>query len=233
MPRGVKRKIEIDFHRRACQITDRIFLNLLKDLRSNHKIKKIKTEIDIKEFIENQMKTLKVKKSFPTIVASGKNAYTLHHKPTNANLSGFVVIDFGVIYKRYMSDMSRTIYFGKPSNTEIKNYEKVLQIEKDSIKDVKPNASCRELDLNARKMFGRNAKNFIHALGHGVGKKIHEFPKISPRSKFFLKTGMIITIEPGVYFEGKYGIRIEDTVLVTEKGREILTKSPKNLIMIK
>ncbi len=226
MTRGVKNKSEIEKHKKACVITDKIFSEVIKNF-------KFKTEIELRDFIELRMKFYKVTKSFPTIVGAGKNASEIHHKPADFKLSGFVVIDFGVVYKKQMSDMSRTIYVGKPSKKEMTMYKKVLKTEIDSIKNVRPGKSCRDIDLESRKMLGTDSKYFIHALGHGVGKRIHEYPRISPRGKNYFKENMIITIEPGVYKEGKFGIRIEDTVLVTKNGFEILTKSPKNLIVVR
>lgn len=224
MSRGVKNKSEIEKHKKACDITDRIFSEVVKNF-------KFKTETELRDFIASRMKFYKVKKSFPTIIGGGSNASEIHHKPIDRRLSSFVVIDFGVIYKKQMSDMTRTVYVGKPSKKEITLYKKILKTEVDSIKNVFPGKSCRDLDLESRKMLGSHSKYFIHALGHGVGKRIHEFPKIMPRSKNYLKENMIITIEPGVYEEGKYGIRIEDTILVTKKGPEVLTKSPKKLFI--
>jgi len=125
--------------------------------------------------------------------------------------------------------MTRTIYIGKPSKKEIKYYNLVLNAQLTCIGYSYPGISCNDLDAIARSAL--QGKHFIHGLGHGVGKKVHQNPKISPNSRDYLKKGIVITIEPGIYFKNKLGIRIEDTIYIGNKPI-ILTKSTKKLILI-
>ena len=214
--------------KKACEIADSIFENLIKKLNK----KEFKTEKQVANFINREIWKTKAKKSFPTIVASGKNAVNWHHKPTNKKLrKGFCVIDFGAKVNGYCGDMTRTIYFGKASKTEKRIYSIVKKTNEKSIKKVKAGINAKELYLFAKKNLGAYALYFGHGLGHGLGEKVHSNPRIS-KKEAFLKKGDIITIEPGVYIPKVLGIRIEDDVLVTTKGFEVLSKSTKKLIEI-
>lgn len=226
--RGVKTKKELEKIEEACRITDTIFSAVLRTLRS----KKVTTEIDLRDYIHGQMKKHGVSESFEVIVASGPGGAEPHHVPTEAPLRGFTVIDFGVIYKGYMSDMTRTVFIGNLTKKDRAIYEQVLSTQKQSIAKVADGIRCAEVDQLSRDLLKPYTKYYIHTLGHGVGKKIHEFPSIYKKSRFYLREGMAITIEPGVYFPGKFGIRIEDTCIVTKTGARILTKSNKDLIAI-
>jgi Xaa-Pro aminopeptidase len=213
---------------KACDITVKILKELIKKLKKN----KFETEIDVENFLKTRTEDLECKLAFPPIIASGKNGYNMHHKPSKSKLvKGFLVVDFGVKYKGYCSDCTRTFYIGKPSKKEKRLYNLVLDAQLTAINEVKPGIHASDLDAIARSHMQDYVKKFIHGLGHGVGKKIHQNPYLSPRSKSKLKKGQIITIEPGLYFKGKYGIRIEDTVLVKEKAY-ILTKLDKKLVTI-
>jgi Xaa-Pro aminopeptidase len=226
--RGVKTKSELSKIRKACEITDKVFLSILKVLKS----RKVKTEVELRDFILSEMKKHKVKKSFDVIVASGSGGAEPHHVPDNITLKGFTVIDFGVIYKGFMSDMTRTVFVGEPSEKDKNIYNKLLECQEKSVAMVKDGLPAKDPDIFARDFLGKDAKYFIHTLGHGLGKKIHEHPKIFFNTKFILRENMAITIEPGVYYEGKFGIRIEDTCIVGKKGPDILTKSNKKLLCV-
>jgi Xaa-Pro aminopeptidase len=213
----------------ACKVTDAIFSVLLKQDLKNL------TEIELRDFILKQIKKRKLKPSFPPIVTSGKRAGNeIHPTPTNSRLTGFVIIDFGVIYDKYMSDMTRTIFIGTPSLEDELLYDLIWRAELLGIKESKNGIKCAAVDEVVRNSLGRQKKYFIHMLGHGVGTRIHEEPKLYFKlTKPVLKENMIITIEPGIYIKNKLGIRIEDTCLITEKGCIPLTKSPKHLIVVK
>ena len=185
-------------------------------------------------FILLEIKKRGLKPSFPPIVTSGKNAGNdIHPQPTDKKLSGFVIIDLGVRVNGYCSDMTRTIFVGNPTIEQKKIYDLVLQSEVVGINGVKSGVYAYTIDESCRKELGRYAKYFIHMTGHGVGKLIHENPRIYFKiTKPILSENMIITVEPGVYIKNKLGIRIEDTILVTKKGSNILTKSQKELIII-
>ncbi|MEY2671773.1 MAG: hypothetical protein RL687_190 [Candidatus Parcubacteria bacterium] len=234
----VKTKEEIENIKKACLETDAIFKNILKFLKSNTSPRtglglEVK-EVELRDFILGEIKRRGLKPSFPPIVTSGKNAGNdIHPKPTDKKLSGFVIIDLGVKVNGYCSDMTRTIFVGNPNDEQRKIYDLVLESEMSGIREVKSGVHAYRVDEVCRKALGRYAKYFIHMTGHGVGKLIHENPKIYFKiTKPILAEGMVITVEPGIYIKNKLGIRIEDTILVTKKGSVILTKSSKNLITI-
>jgi len=225
----IKPKEEILKIKKACRTTDAIFDVILKqDLKSM-------TEIELRDFILIEIKKRKLKPSFPPIVAGGKRAGNeIHPKPTDNKLSGFVIIDFGVIYQKYMSDMTRTIYVGAPKKEEKEIYDLLLKSEELGINIASVGMYCADVDDIVRKSLGKYKKYFIHMLGHGVGTKIHEEPKLYYKlTKPILKENMVITIEPGLYMKNKLGIRIEDTCLMTKKGCIPLTKSKKDPIVIR
>jgi Xaa-Pro aminopeptidase len=228
----IKTKSEIKKVEKACKITDAIFLSVLKVLK--HKLKNC-TEVELRDFILAEIKSRKLLPSFPPIVTSGSRAGNeIHPQPTNSKLKGFVIIDFGVIYEKYMSDMTRTIYIGSPSKGEKEIYSKLLLTQKECVKLSRIGTPAGLIDAQARALLGEHRKYFIHTLGHGVGTKIHEEPKIFYKiTKPILKENMVITIEPGLYVKGKFGMRIEDTVLIVKGAPKALTKSSKELISIK
>lgn len=171
------------------------------------------------------------KMSFDTIVASGERSSHPHGRATLSPLPrrGFVTLDFGVILNGYCSDMTRTIHLGKPSPAHQQAYEAVLAAQENAVAAVRPGATCAEVDEAARGVLrkARLAKWFTHSTGHGVGLEVHEPPRIAAKVQTRLEPGMVVTIEPGVYLPGKFGIRIEDMVAVTDNGHEVLTPAPK------
>ena len=224
----IKTTEEIHTIKKACQITDSIFSSILMQELKHF------TEIQLRDFILNEIKKRKLKPSFPPIVSSGKRAGNeIHPQPTDNLLSGFVIIDFGVVYERYMSDMTRTLFVGTPTKEDEMIYDIIWRGELLGIQHSKIGVQCSDVDALVRQSLGVYKKYFVHMLGHGVGTKIHEEPKLYFKlTKPVLKEGMIVTIEPGVYMKNKRGIRIEDTCLITKKGCVVLTKSTKELIII-
>jgi Xaa-Pro aminopeptidase len=171
------------------------------------------------------------KMAFDTIVASGTRSSLPHGHATSARLPqrGFVTLDFGVILNGYCSDMTRTVHIGKALPAQQAAYEAVLAAQEAAVGAVRPGVTCGEVDEAARSVL-RQAKLdkwFSHSTGHGVGLEIHEPPRIGAGDNTPLEAGMVITIEPGVYLPGKFGIRIEDMVAVTPTGHEVLTPAPK------
>jgi len=229
--RATKTKEEIEIIRTACKITDDIIHNTLWNF------KRFNTESDVSAFLINETIKRGLTTSFKPIVASGKNACEAHHEPQNTKLQkGFCIIDFGIRYKGYCSDISRTVYIGTPTTEEIELYHKVLDVQTTLIGRCRPNKSFIEIQEEAHKLLGEHSQYFTHLIGHGVGTEIHENPnpKMTPRRPITkLLENSIVTIEPGVYFPGKRGIRIEDDVLITRDGPEVLTKTGKNLLIIK
>ena len=192
------------------------------------------TEVELRDFILSEIKTRKLKPSFSPIVTSGEQAGNeIHPQSTSSTLSGFVIIDFGVVYDKYMSDMTRTIFIGTPTVEQEMLYNLILRGELLGIVHSKAGVACASVDSAVRESLGKYKKYFIHMLGHGVGTKIHESPRLYYKlTKPKLKENMVITIEPGIYIKNKLGIRIEDTCVITKKGCIPLTKSPKELISI-
>jgi Xaa-Pro aminopeptidase len=169
--------------------------------------------------------------SFDTIVASGERSALPHGRATSARLPkrGFVTLDFGVILDGYCSDMTRTVHIGKALAGERDVYDSVLEAQESAVAAVAPGVTAGDVDEAARSVLrrGKLDKYFSHSTGHGVGLEIHEGPRLATKQKQVLEQGMVITIEPGVYLPGKFGVRIEDMVLVTATGGEVLTPSVK------
>jgi Xaa-Pro aminopeptidase len=167
--------------------------------------------------------------SFDIIVASGPNSSLPHAKKTDRRIANNepVLIDMGVEYKGYKSDLTRTFFLGR-MNTLFKNiYDTVQAAQLKALNSIKPEVSIEYIDGVARNIIEKNGFKdcFKHSLGHGIGLETHELPRIAPKNKKKLKEGMVFTIEPGIYLDNKFGVRIEDMVLVTTNGREVLSVS--------
>jgi Xaa-Pro aminopeptidase len=174
--------------------------------------------------------------SFPTIIASGKRSALPHGRAAAQPIAagGFVVCDFGVILAGYCSDQTRTLWVGTPPQDARHAYESVREAQQAAIAAVQPGITAGEVDDAARKTLRKAGlgRYFTHSTGHGVGLEIHEFPRVAAGQSEVLRPGMVITIEPGVYFPGKWGVRIEDMVAVSENGCEVLTPTSKDFLTI-
>ena len=174
--------------------------------------------------------------SFPTIIAAGKRSALPHGRASKAPIPrrGFVVCDFGVILSGYCSDMTRTLHVGRPSAEARRVYEAVREAQQAALEAIRPGQTVREVDAAARKLLHKLGlgKYFTHSTGHGLGLEIHEAPRVAAGQSEILRPGMVITVEPGVYLPRKFGVRIEDTVVVSERGCDILTKCPKELLSV-
>jgi Xaa-Pro aminopeptidase len=174
--------------------------------------------------------------SFPTILASGARSAIVHGRASGARIPrrGFVVCDFGVILAGYCSDRTRTVHLGRPSGEARRLYEAVLEAQQAAIAAVRPGATAAEVDGAARRLLRKRklAQYFTHSTGHGLGLEIHEAPRLAGGQTQKLEPGMVITIEPGAYLPGKWGVRIEDVVVVTPSGCEVLTPTDKELVII-
>ncbi|MGM0509191.1 MAG: M24 family metallopeptidase, partial [Fusobacteriota bacterium] len=175
-------------------------------------------------------------KSFETIVASGHRSAMPHGVATDKIIgkNEFVKMDYGCYYNGYVSDMTRTVFIGEPTEKHKEIYNTVLEAQKLAISKVKAGMKAKELDKIARDYITSKGyeDNFGHGLGHGIGLEIHESPGISQKGEVELKENMVITIEPGIYIEGFGGVRIEDDVVVKKDGCEVLNKSPKDELII-
>lgn len=222
--RMIKSKDETAKIQKACEITDSILDKFVKNFS------KFKTEEDAVAFFVYESRTRGCGVAFEPIVATGKNAAVPHHVPKGRINKGFCVVDFGVKFEGYCSDITRTFYVGNPTKEEEKIYYDLLENQEKAISLVSPGIVIGDLCNNAEKNL---KQKLIHSMGHGLGIEVHEMPYVSHDSKILLKEGMVITIEPGEYVESKYGIRIEDDVLVTSNGQKVLSKFTKKLIIIK
>ena len=167
------------------------------------------------------------KSAFDIIVASGARASFPHAKASDKIIrkGEIVMIDWGVVYRGYNADLTRTVIIGPPTHRQKRVLGIIQKAQATAIQKVKAGVKCKLVDQAARKVVEKSGykKYFGHGLGHGIGLKVHEYPKISVDSQDVLKAGMVITLEPGVYIPGWGGVRIEDMILVTKRGCKILT----------
>lgn len=227
--REIKDEDELHLIAAAQDLTDRAFAHILSMITPTM------TEIDVALELEFYMRKNGAEGlAFDTIAVSGNSSSLPHGHAANRVLQkGFLTMDFGARFRGYCSDMTRTVCIGK-ADADIKRvYETVLAAQKAALERIKAGAVCREVDAAARDLiYGAGFEGaFGHGLGHGVGMFIHESPRLSPKAgDACLACGHVVTVEPGIYLDGKYGCRIEDMVAVTENGYRNFTKSPKELI---
>lgn len=227
--RMIKDDEEIEKIRKACQITDECFEHLVKFIKIGMSEKEIASEIE-NYFKLNGADGI----SFDTIVASGRNSSKPHAVPTDKEIEmgDPITIDFGCKYKGYCSDMTRTIFAGYVPEYIKPVYELVLNNQLETTKSLKEGANIRTISKVVEGAFKLNGFDLIHSLGHGVGLDIHELPYINSKVDMNLKEKMVITNEPGIYIPNRFGVRIEDTILITKFGAESLTKSERNYVVI-
>lgn len=227
--RFIKDNNEIELLKKACEITDKCFEHLVEYIKVGMTEKQIALEIE-KFFTENGAESL----AFETIVASGPNSSKPHAKTTERkiDLGDPITIDFGCKYKGYCSDMTRTVFAGFVPGKIRGIYNLVLKNQLQTEKDMKDGANIRILARNVENDFKLNGYSLVHALGHGVGLDIHEAPIVSYKNDNTFKENMVVTNEPGIYIPGEFGVRIEDTTLITKSGCINLTKSDKNYIIV-
>ena len=229
--RMVKDAAEILRIRRAVELGASLFHIARKKIRPGV------TEVEVAAAMEYEARSAGAEgMSFPTILASGARSAIVHGRASGASIPrrGFVVCDFGVILAGYCSDRTRTAHIGRPSGEARRLYEAVLEAQQAAIAAVRPGATAAEVDGAARRVLrkSRLARYFTHSTGHGLGLEIHEAPRLAEGQTQKLEPGMVITIEPGAYVPGKWGVRIEDVVVVTPSGCEVLTPTDKELVII-
>lgn len=229
--RSVKSESELALIRQAQELTDKTFAYITDRITAGRTEREIMLDM---EFFMRKLGSEGV--SFDFIVVSGKNSSLPHGVPTDKKIENgdFVTMDFGAVVGGYRSDMTRTVAVGGVSEEQKLVYNTVLKAQLAAIEKIKSGAVCSEIDKIARDIIdGAGYKNcFGHALGHSVGIEIHENPSFSPRCNTVLKSGTVMTVEPGIYIENKFGVRIEDMVFVTDGGCTDITKSPKELIIL-
>ncbi|MBL7156839.1 MAG: M24 family metallopeptidase [Candidatus Omnitrophica bacterium] len=213
---------KISYLTKAAKITVSIFNAVSNEIKPGAR------ECEIARRIESIIKKRGFKRSFRTIVASGPNAAKPHAKVTGRKIkkSDLVVVDFGVIYKGRHSDFTRTVIVGRISPRMRRLYNTAKMAQRMAIKSVRPGLAISDFvggiyGYIRKKGFG---KYILHSLGHGIGKKVHEAPKLSEKNRRMLKKNIVVTIEPGLYIKGKCGVRIEDMVFIGKKKRRVLTK---------
>ena len=231
--REVKDEIEQDKMRAAAALGCKLFDQVLEHIVPGAPEMEVAMALEYMARLEGAERM-----SFETIVTSGERSALPHGRATAAKLPrrGFVTLDFGVVMDGYCSDMTRTVHLGAARKGEREVYEAVLDAQEAGVAAVRAGVAGTDVDAATRGVLERAglAEWFTHSTGHGVGLEIHEGPRLGKKrsngeeqTREKLKAGMIVTIEPGVYMPGKFGVRIEDTVLVTDSGCEILTPSTK------
>lgn len=229
--RMIKDETEIATIRRACQISDQSFIDVLDIIKPGQT-----TEMDVNHFLDHRMRQLGAEgASFEFIVASGYRSAMPHGRASEKVIQTgeTLTLDFGCSYQHYVSDMTRTIHIGHVTDQEREIYDVVLRANKALIEQAKEGVTYREFDAIPREIINTAGygANFTHGIGHGIGLDIHEYPYFG-KSDEAIKAGMVLTDEPGIYLDDKYGVRIEDDLLITETGCEVLTLAPKELIVI-
>lgn len=230
--RSIKSQTEIENIKKACEIMQKAYYSTLEYIKVGV------SEVQVKEILEDFMIKYGAEgSSFETIVAFGKNSAVPHHETGDTVLTenSVVLIDAGCLYKGYCSDLTRTCFFGVPDKKFIDYYNAVLKANLLAQENIKNLTTAKEADGFARDYLKTKglSEYFTHSLGHGVGLEIHEYPRLSFKSDAVLQNDMVFTIEPGVYLDGEFGIRIEDTVLLNDGKVERLFSDDKNLLIIK
>lgn len=228
--RQIKDEGEIELIKRAAHITDMAFSHICSFIAEGVTEKEIAAEIDC-----FMLKNGAEESAFSTIAASGSRASLPHAIPTDEKVKkgDFIVLDYGCVIDGYRSDMTRTVAVGSVSDEKKDIYGAVLTSQLMALDSLRSGLTGADVDKVARDYLDSLYKGaFSHALGHSVGLYIHESPNLSPRNHTPLKSGTVITVEPGVYLEGNTGVRIEDLTVVRDGGCEILSKSSKELIIL-
>lgn len=229
--RSIKSPEELTSIEAAQKITDDTFSYILNHITAGRTEREIMLDM---EFYLRRMGSEGV--SFDFIVVSGKNSSMPHGVPTDKKIEkgDFITMDFGAVINGYRSDMTRTVALGSVNDEQRKVYETVLEAQKRAFDQIVPGASCVDVDRAARSHIAESGFDgcFGHGLGHSIGLEVHEAPCFNTRDETLLKPGMILSVEPGIYLPGKFGVRIEDLVYVTEDGFKNLTASPKELIVL-
>lgn len=224
--RAVKTQAEIEAISRAAEIASKAFTETVKNLREGVSERELAGELERASRLHGSEGH-----AFPVIVASGPNASYPHAEPGDRRISSeeVVVIDMGSTYSGYVSDMTRMIVGSRVGSEELRALEAVEEALERAIEKIAPGVKASEVDEAARDILGRRGygRYFIHALGHGVGVEVHEQPLLSRSSSDELREGHVITIEPGVYIPGRFGVRLEELLVVRSGGAEILTRSPR------
>lgn len=229
--RMIKDESEIAIIRQACQISDKAFLDALDFIKPG-----VTTEFALANFLDFRMRDYGASGiSFDTIAASGYRSSMPHGRASDKVIQTgeSLTLDFGCVYNHYVSDMTRTIHIGQVTDEEREIYDIVLRANMALIDKAKAGLTYRDFDGIPRAVITEAGygRHFSHGIGHGIGLDVHEFPYFD-QSDETIKAGMVLTDEPGIYLDGLYGVRIEDDLVITETGCEVLTQAPKELIVL-
>lgn len=229
--RLIKSEDEVEKLRKAQNIAEKAYLEVLNLTKPGITEREIALEL---EYLMKKNGAERI--AFDLITVTGKKTSLPHGVPGDVKVENgdFVTFDIGAVYEGYHSDMTRTVAVGEVSEEQKKIYDIVLEAHLKGLAAVKAGVSCFDVDKVCRDVISSYGygEYFGHGTGHGVGLEIHEEPRVSPKGTDILKPGMIITVEPGIYLPDKFGVRIEDTVLVTEDGYESFANMPKELIIL-
>ena len=227
--RRIKDEEEIENIKKACEITDNCFTFLKSFIKRGMTEREIAYKIE-QYFMEHGADGL----AFEPIVASGSHSSMPHAVPTDRKIEegDILTLDLGCKYKGYCSDMTRTIFIGKIDDTIKSAYDLVLKVQEQALSAMKDGANIKNITKEVEQELKINRFDLVHALGHGVGLDVHEKPVLTSKYDNLLKENMVIAVEPGIYVPKSFGIRIEDTVLITKNGCIKLTKSEKNYSII-
>ncbi len=229
--RAVKSELELGFVRQAQHLTEQTLDYILPRIHAGRTEREVMLDM---EFFMRGLGATGV--AFDFIVVSGKNSSLPHGVPTDKKIENgdFVTMDFGAVVNGYCSDMTRTVAIGNITDEQRLIYDTTLKAQLTAIENIKSGAVCGDIDKIARDIIYEAGYKgcFGHALGHSVGIDVHESPNLSPNNKEILHVGNVVTVEPGIYLENKFGVRIEDMVYVTENGCINLTKSSKELFIL-
>ena len=231
MLRRKKTADEIVCLKKAAQIADEAFLEILTFIDEGMTEKEVAARLDYIMALKGSEKP-----SFDTICIGGVNTCMPHGVPSDYKFKkgDFITMDFGATYKGYHSDMTRTVALGDVDEEMALVYEVVHIAQSETQKEIKAGLPAKDADKLARDIIAVNGfgEYFVHSTGHGVGLKIHEYPNLSQNSDLVLEEGDVVTVEPGIYIPEKFGVRIENTVIVTANGAESLQNTPKELIIL-
>ncbi|MFP3133010.1 MAG: aminopeptidase P family protein [Nitrososphaeria archaeon] len=228
--RAVKSEEEVELIKKATSIVDKAFKKIVQEIYSGV------TEIELAQVLNEYMMYYGADGlAFETIVASGPNSAEPHHLTGKRKIrkGDAIIIDYGARYKGYVSDITRTVYYGSVETKFLEVYETVKKAQEAAIKFAKPGVEAREIDKAARSVIEARGygPNFTHRTGHGIGLEVHEQPFLDSHNTLKIENNMVFTVEPGIYLEGKFGVRIEDDVILKNRAKR-LTRSSRALITI-